>query len=315
MKKYKLKLNKAFTIFELLISVIILSTLALIAIPAYLNYIVKTKITLEVSNLTVLAKEIYFVQKDGYVYEQKYENIHINDYSTVTKNVGESGTNIVSGYAEIMIRPEPFDNGIRWRCLVSGDEMTSSRVPVNCSLKSELFIQILKNNNMIPEEDNFQFDLNPIIDNSWGRVANGDDFLGDWKVTGINDGDDEIEIWNNFDKISDMRENVAELDGDRNEIIELSHSMYTEDFKTMDLSFDYYSRTGTDSSNFEVYVNDELVYIHSDFEKGWQTINIEIENPTNSESTKITFKEAGKDESYGALIDLDSLKVIPDKIY
>ena len=315
MKKHKSKLNKAFTVFELLITTIILSILLLIAIPAYLNYIIKTKITLELSNLTILAKEIYFTRKEGYTYNKQHEHIHINDYNTVTKDIGKTGTNIVSGYAEIMVRPEEFDDGIRWRCLVSGNEITDSRIPINCSLRSKLFIQIIKDNNMIPKEENFQFELNPIIYESWGRVVNGDDFLGNWEVTGIDGGDNEIEIWNNFEKISDMRENVAELDGDRNEIIELSHSMYTQDFKTMDLSFDYYSRTGTDSSNFEVYVNDELVYIHSDFEKGWQTINIKIENPTNSESTRITFKEAGKDESYGALIDLDSLKVTPDKIY
>ncbi|AIT09323.1 hypothetical protein LO80_04635 [Candidatus Francisella endociliophora] len=82
----------------------------------------------------------------------------------------------------------------------------------------------------------------------------------------------------------------------------------------MSLTFDYYPRTGDDSSNFEVYLGDQLVYTHSDFSQEWQTINIDLSNVDNAESSKLSIREAGEDESYGALIDLETLKITPGEI-
>lgn len=38
----------------------------------------------------------------------------------------------------------------------------------------------------------------------------------------------------------------------------------------MSLNFDYYPRTGDDSSNFEVYLGDQLIYTHNNFSQEWQ---------------------------------------------
>ncbi|ABI82358.1 hypothetical protein IBE97_08450 [Francisella tularensis] len=82
----------------------------------------------------------------------------------------------------------------------------------------------------------------------------------------------------------------------------------------MSLNFDYYPRTGDDSSNFEVYLGDQLIYTHNNFSQEWQKISIDLSNVENAESSKLSIREAGRDESYGALIDLNSLKITPGKI-
>ncbi len=135
-------------------------------------------------------------------------------------------------------------------------------------------------------------------------------FFGKWYITS---GDKQIEICNNFDNIDDIRPNVAELDADKNEIVDFSYDLASKGFDSMQMSFDYYSRTGDNSSNFEIYLGDELVYTHDSFAKGWQTINIDLQNTSASGKT-LTLRESGKDHSYGALIDLESLRVTPNKI-
>ena len=63
-----------------------------------------------------------------------------------------------------------------------------------------------------------------------------------------------------------------------------------------------------------IYLGDQLIYTQSDFTKEWQNINIDLSNVENASSQKLRIKEAGEDESYGALIDLNSLKITPGKI-
>jgi prepilin-type N-terminal cleavage/methylation domain-containing protein len=308
----KLKNNDGLTIIELLIAIIIISILAVLATSTYSNYATRVKIANQVSIVTAHAKDIYDLKKDGKNFYLEFPFSTVNEYGTVTKNIGENGENIISGSAEVMIRPEAIPpDSVKWRCIVSGENLSESSIPNNCILGSDVFFRILKDNNMINATENFDLENNPLPNNDWGKIANGDPFLGGWSISG---GDEEIELWNNFDIIPGERENVTELDGDSNEIVELSHDLASHNFENMTLTFDYYARTGDDSSNFEVYLGDELVYTHSDFSQQWQSISINLDNISNAESKKLSIREAGNDESYGALIDLDSLKITPGEI-
>ncbi|QWU99652.1 prepilin-type N-terminal cleavage/methylation domain-containing protein [Francisella salimarina] len=304
--------HNGFTIVELIITIAIITILATLGYATYSDYIIKTKIATEVSVLTARAKEIWDFKKDNKNFYLEGDYSEVNEYAALTKNIGTAGgSGIVNGYAEIMVRPEsvPTDM-VRWRCVVAGNTLNESNIPEHCILGDATFFRILKENNMIFSEDSFQYDETTVDDDDWGKVDTGSDFLGKWYITG---GDEQIEIWNNFDNIDDIRPNVAELDGDRNEIVDFSHDLASKGFDSMQMSFDFYSRTGDDSSNFEVYLGDELVYTHDSFSKGWQTIDIDLQNTSASGKT-LTLRESGKDDSYGALIDLESIRVTPNKI-
>ncbi|QLE79107.1 prepilin-type N-terminal cleavage/methylation domain-containing protein [Francisella sp. Scap27] len=303
---------KGLTIMELMIAVAIFSILASVAIPMYSNYVTRTKIANELPVLHAKAREIYDLKKDGRDFYIGGEYLTINEYGAIVKDIGNTGSNIIDGNAEIMLRPEPVPvDSVRWRCIVSGTDISESDVPSHCLYGAESFFTILKDNNMIASTSNFELDNNPVSDNDWDRIGNDSEFLGDWEIVG---GDEELELWNDFDLISDRRDNVAELDGDSNELVELTHDLASQNFKDMQLSFDYFARTGDDSSNFEVYLGDQLVYTHDNFTQSWQSINIDLSNVGNASSSKLRIKEAGMDESLGALIDLDSLKVTPGQI-
>ncbi|MEY8715147.1 type IV pilin protein [Francisella philomiragia] len=304
--------NLGFSIVELIVTIAIVGILATLANATYSNYVIRTKIATEVFVLTTRAKEIWDLKRSDKDFYLNGENSEVNEYAALTKNIGTAGgTGIVNGYAEIMVRPELVgEDSVRWRCVVAGDILTESNIPNHCILGDATFFRILKENNMIFSEDNFQYDQTPVNNDSWGKVDTDSDFLGKWYITG---GDEQIEIWNNFDNIDDIRPNVSELDGDRNEIVDFSHDLASKGFDSMQMSFDYYSRTGDNSSNFEIYLGDELVYTHDSFAKGWQTINIDLQNTSASGKT-LTLRESGRDDSYGALIDLESLRVTPNKI-
>jgi hypothetical protein len=224
----------------------------------------------------------------------------------------KNGSKLLDIEAEIMMYPDSVDgDSVRWRCVVYSDELTKSSIPSHFILGSSIFFRILKDNNMVASDENFDLENNSADYNSWASIANGDPFLGNWQISG---GDEKIELWNDFDMISDRRNNVAELDGDSNEIIELLHDLASDSFKDMALTFDYYPRTGDDSSSFEVYLGDQLIHTQTDFTKEWQSISIDLSNVANAGSQQLRIKEAGEYESYGALIDLNSLKVTPGKI-
>lgn len=304
---------KGLTIMELMVAVAIIGILVAVAIPMYSNYITRTKIANELPVLHAKAREIYDLKINGKDFYIGGEHMTINEYGALIKDIGSNGNKIIDGNAEIMLRPEvvPVDS-VRWRCIVSGNDISESDVPSHCLYGSETFFRILKDNNMIASTSNFELNNNPVEDNDWDKVGNDSEFLGDWEIVG---GDEELELWNDFDMISDRRDNVAELDGDGNELVELTHDLTSLNFKDMQLSFDFFARTGDDSSNFEVYVGDQLVYTHDNFTQSWQSINIDLSNVSNANSSKLRIKEAGNDESLGALIDLDSLKVTPGQIF
>ncbi|MEY8674155.1 type IV pilin protein [Francisella philomiragia] len=304
--------NLGFSIVELIVTIAIITILATLGYATYSDYIIKTKIATEVSVLTARAKEIWDFKKDNKDFYLNGDYSEVNEYAALTKNIGTAGgSGIVNGYAEIMVRPELVpEDSVRWRCVVAGNILNESNIPKHCILGDATFFRILKENNMIFSEDSFQYDQTSVNNDSWGKVDTDSDFLGKWYITG---GDEQIEIWNNFDNIDDIRPNVAELDGDRNEIVDFSYDLASKGFDSMQMSFDYYSRTGDNSSNFEIYLGDELVYTHDSFAKGWQTINIDLQNTSASGKT-LTLRESGRDDSYGALIDLESLRVTPNKI-
>ena len=82
----------------------------------------------------------------------------------------------------------------------------------------------------------------------------------------------------------------------------------------MNLSFEYYSRTGDESGGFEVLLGDEVVYTQEDFSPDWQNISIDLENTDGAASKKLTIREAGADDSVGAIIDLKTIKVTPTEL-
>jgi len=306
--------HKGLTIPELIITISIIGILAVFVTSTYSNYATRAKIADQVSILSAKARQMYDLKKNGHYSFNEFADEHsvVNEYGAITKNIGEAGANIVKGNAEIMIRPEAVPpDSIRWRCIVSGNELSESSVPGHCIFGGETFFRILKDNNMLTADENFDLANNPVNNNDWGKIGKDHPFLGEWEVSG---GDDELELWNNFDRISDRRDTVAELDGDSNEVVELSHDLSSHNFENMSLTFDYYPRTGDDSSNFEVYLGDQLVYTHSDFTQEWQRVNVNLSNVDNAESSKLTIREAGRDESYGALIDLETLKIQPGEI-
>lgn len=306
------KTYKGLTIIELMVTISIISIIAMFSVSTYSNYKTRAKIAAELTVLAAQAREVYDLKKDGKDFYLNSAYTTVNEYGAVTKNIGKSGSKLLDVEAEIMIRPETIPpDSVRWRCIVTSDELSQSSIPSHCVYGSSTFFRILKDNNMVASDENFDLENNPASNNSWDRIENGDPFLGNWQISG---GDEELELWNDFDMISDRRDNVAELDGDSDEIIELSHELASDNFKDMTLTFDYYPRTGDDSSSFEVYLGDQLIHTQTDFTKEWQSINIDLSNVSNASSQKLTIREAGEDESYGALIDLNSLKVTPGKI-
>lgn len=95
----------------------------------------------------------------------------INDYGAITKNIGESGANIIKGNAEIMISPEAVaPDSVRWRCIVYGDGLSEPSIPNQYILCSSAFFRILKDNNMISAEENFDLNNNPLANNDWGKL-------------------------------------------------------------------------------------------------------------------------------------------------
>ncbi|API87727.1 hypothetical protein F7310_00505 [Francisella uliginis] len=82
----------------------------------------------------------------------------------------------------------------------------------------------------------------------------------------------------------------------------------------MNLSFEYYSRTGGESGGFEVLLGDEVVYTQEDFSPDWQNISIDLENNDDAPNKKLTIREAGADDSVGAIIDLKTIKVTPTEL-
>lgn len=95
----------------------------------------------------------------------------INDYGAITKNIGESGANIIKGNAEIMISPEAVaPDSVRWRCIVYGDGLSEPSIPNQYILCSSAFFRILKDNNMISAEENFDLNNNPLANNDWGEL-------------------------------------------------------------------------------------------------------------------------------------------------
>ncbi|XSZ47234.1 hypothetical protein ACP8HZ_10585 [Francisella noatunensis] len=73
---------------------------------------------------------------------------------------------------------------MRWRCVIAGDILTESNIPNHCILGDATFFRILKENNIIFSEDNFQYDQTPVNNDDWGKVDTYSDFPGKWYITG-----------------------------------------------------------------------------------------------------------------------------------
>ncbi|ABI82359.1 prepilin-type N-terminal cleavage/methylation domain-containing protein [Francisella tularensis] len=141
---------KGMTISELVITLTIISILAVFVTSTYSNYATRTKIANQVSLVTAHTRQVYDLKKDGKDFYLNFDNSTVNDYGAVTKNIGESGANIIKGNDEVMIRPEAVDpDSVRWRCIVYGDGLSESSIPNHCILGSSIFFRILKDNNML----------------------------------------------------------------------------------------------------------------------------------------------------------------------
>lgn len=161
---------KGVTISELVIDLTIVSILVVFATSTYSNYATRTKIANQVSLLHMLVKCIN-LKKDGKDFYLDFNHSMINDYGVITKNIGESGANIIKGKAEIMIRPEAVaPDLVRWRCIVYGNGLSESSIPNQCILGSSAFFKILKDNNMISAEENFDLNNNLLANNDWGEL-------------------------------------------------------------------------------------------------------------------------------------------------
>lgn len=114
---------------------------------------------------------MYNLKKGGKDFYLDFNHSMINDYGVITKNIGESGANIIKGNAEIMIRLEAVaPDLVRWRCIVYGNGLSESSIPNQCILGSSVFFKILKDNNMISAEENFDLNNNPLANNDWGEL-------------------------------------------------------------------------------------------------------------------------------------------------
>lgn len=302
-----LKSQFGISLLEILFVIAIIALIASISIPVYSNYTIKANIASELSSLGYIKQQV----AEAIINKQDLSLIDINDpnitldNTTITKDIGSSGTNTINGVAYVLLKPISSESLITWKCILSGDGISTAKAPSNCNYYSSSFFNALEQNSLINNSNAFQVNNNPAPLGSLTWVNADDPFLGEWNIEGGN-----LEVWNGFD-FSVGRAAVAELDGNSNELMEINHNLNTEGFSKMNLSFDYYSRTGDSSSGFQVYLGDELVYEQTDFSQNWQSISIDLDNTDGATSKKLRIMEAGADDSVGAVIDLESLKVKP----
>ncbi len=232
-------------------------------------------------------------------------HMSVDENADISRNIGSSGAQTVSGDAYILLRSTINGSIIEWRCIITGENITQAMVPSTCQGYGIDFYNALTQNSLIPDGYGFQWGDNPAPDGFLAFIDSDHPFTGDWYTDG-----GKLEVWNGFEN-SDGREAAIELDGHSNEIVELSHDLNTEGFKKMNLSFEYYSRTGDASGGFEVLLGDEVVYTQEDFSSDWQNISIDLDNSDGASTKKLTIREAGADDSMGAIIDLKTIKVEP----
>jgi hypothetical protein len=237
----------------------------------------------------------------------------VDENADISRNIGSSGTQTVTGEAHILLMSTVNDSVIEWRCIITGENITQSMVPSTCRGYGIDFYNALTQGSIIPDGFGFQWGDNPAPPGFLAWIDSGHPFLGSWYT----DDGGKLEVWNGFEG-SDGRAAVVELDGHADEIVEFSHDLNTEGFKKINLSFEYYARTVNgsppESSGFEVLLDGEVVYTQEEYPSDWQNINIELDNSDGAANRKLTIREAGADDSIGAVIDLETIKVTPTEL-
>jgi hypothetical protein len=84
---------------------------------------------------------------------------------------------------------------------------------------------------------------------------------------------------------------------------------------TYELTFDFASRlqtagAGNTTDSFEIWWNGNLVGSFDPTTTDWQTASIEVAGAAGLDTLEI--REAGANDSYGALVDNVSLVIVPD---
>ncbi|WP_236939876.1 type IV pili fiber building block protein [Francisella uliginis] len=305
------KSHSGISLLEILFVIAIIALIASISIPVYSNYTIRSKISNQLSFMGAIKQDVSnAIINNSSVSTINIDDPHINvdDNADIYRDIGSSGAQTVTGEAYILLRSTVNGSIIEWKCIITGENITQSMVPSTCRGYGINFYNALSQNSLIPDGYGFQWGDNPAPDGFLAFIDSDHPFTGDWYTDG-----GKLEVWNGFEN-SDGREAAIELDGHANEIVELSHDLNTEGFKKMNLSFEYYSRTGGESGGFEVLLGDEVVYTQEDFSPDWQNISIDLENNDDAPNKKLTIREAGADDSVGAIIDLKTIKVTPTEL-
>jgi len=130
-----------------------------------------------------------------------------------------------------MLSPTKNDTTITWRCIASGDGLSENSIPDSCEYYDSDFYRAVKDKSIISKKDSFQVDTSPIT-KKWGWVHPGQSFLGKWQIEGGN-----MEVWNGLAFTSCIAA-TSELDGNRNQVTQLTHQVNTSGFSAMQLNFD-----------------------------------------------------------------------------